>query len=119
MNASIVRQMRTALAIVMLMLVTRPPAVGQTSPPRPDVPAAAIEQQVPQGKPLPVGWKITIVALGAMGTGFAIAFAMRAWRSSNLFDRQYRFPAVPSGEQRLGANKSGGFMATIEFRHPK
>jgi hypothetical protein len=61
-----------------------------------------------------VGWKIAIVAIVAMGGGFALAFSLRAWRSSNLFDRQYRFPAGKTA-LRLGANKSGGCMATIEF----
>jgi hypothetical protein len=44
-----------------------------------------------------------------------LVVSMRVWRSANLFDREYRFPPAANVALRLGANKSGGFMATITF----
>ena len=41
--------------------------------------------------------------------------ASRAWRSSNVFDRQYRFPEGGEAALRFGATRSGGHMATIKF----
>jgi hypothetical protein len=67
-------------------------------------------------RPLPLGWEITIALLVAGAVGTAIYFCLRAWRSSNLFDRQYRFPKMENAALRFGANKSGGFMATIVYR---
>ncbi len=41
--------------------------------------------------------------------------AIRAWRTSNLFGRQYRFPTTRDAAVRLGGEKSGGHMATVRF----
>ena len=79
-------------------------------------PSGVARSEAVEGKPLPLGWKIAIVCIVTVGTGFLLAFSIRAWRSSNLFDRQYRFPAVAAVAFRLGANKSGGCMALIEFQ---
>jgi hypothetical protein len=71
--------------------------------------------------PISSGWKIVVaivIALTAAALATGLCFAMRAWRSSNLFDRQYRFPAVPEVALRLGASKSGGCMATLVFDAP-
>ena len=100
-----------------VIFVAAPDAICQTQNPSPDSSSALAQGQRAHPKPIPVGWKIAIVAIVAMGGGFAVAFSLRAWRSSNLFDRQYRFPAVDTAAIRLGANKSGGCMATIEFGH--
>ena len=65
-----------------------------------------------------LGWKIVIgviLALIFLGLLKAIHSAMRKWRSSNLFDRQYRFPMVRDVPLRLGAGKSGGTMAALLF----
>ena len=77
-------------------------------------PSAFVNPQ-PVRQMLPVPVKLAILA-GAfvIGAG-ALIFASRAWRSGNLFDRQYRFPPVANVALRLGANKSGGCMATIAF----
>jgi hypothetical protein len=42
--------------------------------------------------------------------------SVRAWRSSNLFDRQYRFPAPGPAALRFGGNRCGGQLATLTFR---
>jgi hypothetical protein len=71
--------------------------------------------------PLRPGWKIAgaivaILIVAACAT--ALFFAVRAWRSSSLFHRQYRFPEVPDAPARLGAAKSGGCVAVLAFGRP-
>lgn len=66
-------------------------------------------------KPIPASWTIagaaaTLIALAAVLYG-----AIRAWRSSNLFGRQYRLPVPREVALRFGASKSGGHMATLHF----
>jgi hypothetical protein len=78
----------------------------------------AIENDEPE-KPLPRSWIIgggiaVIAALAGLIYG-----ASRVWHSSNLFDRQYRFPPPQEVPLRLGGEKSGGHMATVRFRAPK
>lgn len=70
----------------------------------------------PPRKPIPLRWKIAIVLVALLIASAALWVSLRAWRSSNLFDRQYRFPTVETVDLRLGANKSGGHMAAITFR---
>ena len=59
--------------------------------------------------------KITIIVVGLAVVAVAIRFLIRALASSNLFDRQYRFPIVATA-LRLGATKSGGLMGVVDFR---
>lgn len=66
-------------------------------------------------KPIPLAAKIAIVLGGLAAAGFALVLAMRVWRSSNLFDRQYRFPEIESVAVRLGGTRSGGTMSVLEF----
>lgn len=98
-----------ALLLSILTIAPTPLAFGQTPP---------SEQAQAQGvrKPIPRSWKIAIAASVAVLIAAALAFSVRAWRAGNLFDREYRFPPVASTEIRLGANKSGGYMATIKLR---
>jgi uncharacterized membrane protein YgcG len=65
--------------------------------------------------PLPLVWKIAIVAAGLALIAVTFYFSIRTWHTWNLFDRQYRFPPVTKVPLRLGANRSGGCMARIEF----
>ena len=67
-------------------------------------------------KPIPLGLKIAIVLGAIVIASVPLWIAMRVWRSSNLFDRQYRFPQVETAALRLGANRSGGHMAVVTFR---
>jgi hypothetical protein len=70
----------------------------------------------PPRKPIPLRWKIAIV-LGALAVGStSLWFALRVWRKSNLFDREYHFPRLATAALRLGAVRSGGHMATSTFR---
>jgi hypothetical protein len=83
----------------------------------PTLPPSAFARPQNMPAPIPLRWKIGILA-SAFIIGLAgLALAARNWRSWNLFDRQYRFPPVPTVALRLGANKSGGCMATIQFSH--
>jgi hypothetical protein len=108
---------RVAFFVVLVMAVANPIAAAEAQESNRGSPAVMDQPQAGPVRPIARGWKIAIVAIVAMGSGFALAFSIRAWRSSNLFDRQYRFPAVGAVEFRLGANKSGGRMVTIEFGH--
>jgi hypothetical protein len=108
---------RVAFFVVLVMAVTSSIAAAQVQESNRDSPAVMDEPQAAPVRPIPRGWKIAIVAIVAVGSGFALAFSVRAWRSSNLFDRQYRFPPVVAVGFRLGANRSGGRMVTIEFGH--
>jgi hypothetical protein len=67
-------------------------------------------------QPIPMRWKIAVIAAAAAVGLAVLAFAAPRWRSSNLFDRQYRFPRVENVALRFGATRSGGCMATIEYR---
>ncbi|HEX8279832.1 MAG TPA: hypothetical protein VF551_00525 [Chthoniobacterales bacterium] len=82
-----------------------PPA--KETPPRP--------MDVDDEKPIPRGWIIGGVAAAVLAAAALLYGASRAWRSSNLFDRQYRFPADGDVALRFGGQKSGGHMATTRF----
>jgi len=105
---------RIALFFSILILAAAPAPFTQAQESNRDTPSV-VAQSEPAQAPIPLGWKIAVVAIVAIGTGFVLAFSLRAWRSSNLFDRQYRFPAIDAIAFRLGGNKSGGCMSIIEF----
>lgn len=73
-------------------------------------------QPIAERKPGLMRWKIVALAGAAVVSLTLLAFAAPRWRSWNLFDRQYRFPRVEAAALRLGGNRSGGCMATMEFR---
>jgi hypothetical protein len=69
----------------------------------------------PSKKPTPLVVKIGIVfALAAAAAG-VLWISIRVWRAANLFDRQYQFLPPQTAALRLGANRSGGHLATIKF----
>src|SRR3954462_4722974 len=63
----------------------------------------------------PFGLKLAVALVALLALVAAFYFALRAWRSSNLFQRQYQFPEPRHVPLRLGASRSGGRMATINF----
>lgn len=70
-------------------------------------------------EPIPKEWWIgggIALAVALLGVIYG---AMRASRSSNLFDRQYRFPEGGEPAYRLGGRRSGGHMAKIRFGEGK
>ena len=66
-------------------------------------------------QPIPVGWIIGGAAVIVIGTALFLWGSARQWHSSNLFDRQYRFPRSTKVAQRFGAKRCGGHMATVRF----
>lgn len=118
-----------ALLLSILLAAAAPLAVSQPGPnpfndqrflvtatPTP-TPSDLIREQPAPGKPWPRSVKITMVAALIVIALVILAFSVRAWRTGNLFDREYRFPAPTSIAARLGARRSGGCMATITFRN--
>ena len=74
-----------------------------------------VQSAGPSKKPTSLKIKIGIAfALVAVAAG-VLWFSMRVWRAANLFDRQYHFPPPQTAGLRLGANRSGGHLATIKF----
>ena len=91
-----------------------------TATPTPPQATAAQENPFAQlashRKPIPLRWKVAMVLAVIIIGSASLWISMRVWQSSNLFDRQYRFPQVATAPLRLGANRSGGHMAAITFR---
>jgi|ERR1700682_1323537 len=105
----------TTLLLSILFILFASTSLAQTETPPPEVASEFAPAQSVRSKPIPLPWKIAIVATGLVVAASALLVSVRAWRSSNLFDREYRFPSVTNVALRLGANKSGGGMATIDF----
>ena len=86
-----------------------------------ETPTPAVTEENPFAKvashrqPIPLRWKIAIVLAAVAIGSISLWGSMRVWRASNLFDRQYHFPQLETAALRLGANRSGGRMATISF----
>ena len=123
------------LAFLMLLLcVAAHPLFAQLPPPpaaTPDfkerpygpIPAPTKEpkakaKDTEPAKPLPLGWKITIGVAVVLGTAGVLYGASKAWHSSNLFDREYRFPTEGDAALRFGGKRCGGHMATVQFGEP-
>ena len=84
------------------------------------IPGATTEPPIGPSRPnqhggTPFGLKMAIVLLVLLALGVGFYFALRAWRSANLFQRQYWFPIAKEVPPRLGASRSGGCMATLDF----
>jgi hypothetical protein len=69
-------------------------------------------------KPIPVGWLIGGAASAVLGIAGILYGASKAWHSSNLFDREYRFPTSRDAALRFGGKRCGGHMATVQFGEP-
>ncbi|MGZ5024713.1 MAG: hypothetical protein ACXWBS_07590 [Chthoniobacterales bacterium] len=89
---------------------------GPVPPPTPTPMHKIIE---PEGPPIPIGYIIGGVAAVAVGVAIFLYGSARQWHSSNLFDRQYRFPRPANVAMRFGAKRFGGHMATVQFDSSK
>ena len=69
---------------------------------------------VPPSKPIPRALLIAGAAVVTIVAVVVLIFAIRAWRASNLFGRQYRLPSVESAALRFGGTRNGGLMAVVE-----
>ncbi|MBA2432346.1 MAG: hypothetical protein H0V56_09540 [Chthoniobacterales bacterium] len=109
-------QSATSLAQLPPPVPTRPDfqdrPFGPLPPPTPVPTPKRVEEP---SRPIHRGWIIGGIAVGLLALAALIYGAVRVWRSSNLFDRQYRFPVGPTAAVRLGGNKCGGLMATVSF----
>ena len=86
---------------------------GPRPPPTPTPERKPIE--LAEEEPIPNSWWIGGIAAAVLAVGAIVFGTVRASRSSNLFGRQYRFPAGGVAALRLGGTRSGGHMATIRF----
>ena len=75
---------------------------------------AKLENDEP-AKPIPRSWLVGGGIAAALVLAAIVYGALRAWRSSNLFDRQYRFPRSDDVAIRLGGEKCGGHIASASF----
>ena len=80
----------------------------------PPVPEAPARQQIPDREPIPQWLVIAGEVLVALVSIVILIAAIRVWRESNVFGRQYRFPPGEPAALRFGGTRSGGFMAVIE-----
>lgn len=81
------------------------------TPPRPSVVRPRTPEPIARG-PIVAGTAFAMLAGGAV-----LFFAIRAWRISRLFGRQYLFRVRDKVPLRFGGERSGGLMATASFRH--
>lgn len=72
-----------------------------------------------EAKPIPRSWVIGGAIAAVVALGGLSYLATRVWRSSNLFDREYRFPVTRDAAIRLGAERCGGHMAVVQFGKPR
>jgi hypothetical protein len=86
---------------------------GPRPPPTPTPERKKIDTE--DEKPIPLSWIIGGASAAVMAIALLLFFAAGRWRSSNLFDRQYRFPLVQNPPLRFGGKKSGGHLARIQF----
>ena len=69
----------------------------------------------PAREPLSTAWIVGGSAALALALVALFLGAVRQWRSSNLFDREYRFPIEGEPAMRFGAKRSGGHLARVSF----
>jgi len=110
------------------------PLVAQLPPPQPGTPdfqdrpfgpipaptqePPAKPKDVEESKPIPREWLIGGAIAWALAIAGLLYAANKAWYSSNLFDREYRFPEARDVALRFGGKRSGGHMATLRFGEP-
>jgi hypothetical protein len=129
MRTSLINRLALAVWLSMLIIASSPIARSQTlslpsATPSPSAVASARENPFDQfvkaqaqRKPIPTSWKIAAAMVVVAIASVVLWISVRVWRASNLFDRQYRFPAVQSAALRLGGTRSGGLVASTKFRN--
>ena len=79
------------------------------TPPRPSVVRSELRERLPRA------WIVGGAAFVTVVAAAVLFFAIRAWRISRLFGRQYLFPVREKVALRLGGERSGGLVATARF----
>lgn len=82
----------------------------------PETPPPRGERLPSPSRSIPRAVLIAGAALLLLVSGIVLFKSARAWRSSNLFDRQYRFPPPGPVALRFGGSRCGGQLATLKFR---
>jgi hypothetical protein len=106
--------------VLMFLTISSPSGFAQGGTPVfrrryiPPIPETPARQQVPEREPIPQGLIFAGEALVALVGAVILIAAIRAWRESNVFGRQYRFPLGEPAARRFGGTRSGGLMAVIE-----
>lgn len=95
-------------------------AQDAASPPSPSSATAVpenpfVQSAGPSKKPTSLKVKLGVAFALLTAAAGTLWISMRVWRAANLFDRQYHFPPPQTAALRLGANRSGGHLATIKF----
>ena len=81
----------------------------------PQTTATPSRARTPEPEPIPRGWVIAGVVTAVLAGLVLLFAAIKAWRSSNLFERKYHFPSAGPASLRFGGKHSGGLMAAIDF----
>ena len=107
----------SAIAALLLAFTLVPRMAAQIPAQTPEqAPAETLDDAEQfRARPIARGWKIAGALLVVSAAGVGLYFAIRSWRFSNLFDRQYVFPPAKEATPRVGGGRSGGCMATIDF----
>jgi hypothetical protein len=84
----------------------------------PQFTATPVRHEAPS-EPIPTGWIIAGAAVAVVTVSGLLYAAIKAWRSSSLFERKYHFPPAGSAALRLGGTRCGGFMAAIDPKKEK
>ncbi|MEP6685855.1 MAG: hypothetical protein ABJB22_03685 [Verrucomicrobiota bacterium] len=79
-------------------------------------PPPEVKRTPAPAEPIPRAVLISGGAVLLLVSSILLFKSARAWRSSNLFDRQYRFPPPGPAAFRFGGNRCGGQLATLNFR---
>ena len=127
---------RLFLALLLMATLLVPTSHGAETPFPPPQPANQLFQDRPFGprpsptptpqrrkrsglfqpkKEIPTKWIVTGGVTAALIIIAVLYGSIRRWRSSNLFDRQYRFRIGGEAAARFGAKKCGGHMASVRF----
>lgn len=113
------------MALVSFAAITSPSAFAQGGKPKfdeshylPEDRPTPLRLEAP-GKPISRTWVIAGAGVGLLLAGAVLYLAVKAWRSSNVFERKYHFPSAGQAALRLGGKRSGGFMAASEPANKK
>ena len=118
------------IALAVICATSIPPTASALPPPSPSPPVfedrpfgpkpaptrpqpSVVRSEAP--RPIPRKWILAGAAVGAVVGGALLLFGIRAWRTSRLFGRQYRFPVRERVALRLGGERSGGLVAAASF----